>query len=271
MLAALEVFHHRLGDVFQIPLPGFDPVMLVGPEANHFVLVEERHNLRWRAEQDPITRLLRHGVLVEDGDSHDSLRRQMNPALHRQILEAYVEAMRQSTDRVTRDWADSPLDMLDEMRRIALLILTQTLFSVDFDPDLPHLWPSILKTLRYISPGPWLLWRGIPRPGYQTALRQMDDYLIQIIQQHRHSGPADNLIGLLIAAGLPDGLIRDQLLTMLIAGHDTSTALLSWALYLLSSHPDVQARVQTEIDRVLGSEPPELAPSLPICVIWIRS
>jgi hypothetical protein len=58
ILAALEVFHAELGDVFQIPLPSFNPVVLIGSEANHFVLVEQRDNLRWRAEQDPITRLL---------------------------------------------------------------------------------------------------------------------------------------------------------------------------------------------------------------------
>jgi cytochrome P450 len=87
----------------------------------------------------------------------------------------------------------------------------------------------------------------------------MNDYLQQIISQHRQSGPDDDLPGLLIAAGMPDALIRDQLLTMIIAGHDTSTALLSWALYLLSSHPEVQARAQAELDAVLGSAPPSLA------------
>ena len=91
LLAALEVFHAELGDVFQLPLPGFNPIMLVGAKANHFLLVEERPNLRWRVEDDPITRLLRHGVLVEDGESHNALRRQINPALHRRMLESYVE------------------------------------------------------------------------------------------------------------------------------------------------------------------------------------
>src|SRR5512147_451367 len=75
VLAALEVFHAELGDVFQIPLPGFNPIMLAGPKANHFVLAEHRDALLWRSDQDPIVRLLRHGVLVEDGDSHDYLRR----------------------------------------------------------------------------------------------------------------------------------------------------------------------------------------------------
>src|SRR5689334_17490493 len=74
VLAALEAIHRELGDIFRLPLPGFDAVMVVGPEANRLVLVDGRENLDWRAERDPVTRLLRHGVLVEDGAEHDRLR-----------------------------------------------------------------------------------------------------------------------------------------------------------------------------------------------------
>lgn len=261
LLAALEVFHAQLGDIFQLPLPGFNPVMLVGAEANRFVLVETRQDLRWRVEQDPITRLLRHGVLVEDGDSHDTLRRQLNPALHRRMLESYVQAMWQCTDTVIDVWDENaPLDMLVEMRRIALLVLMKTLFHVDFEPELERLWHAILRTLRYISPGVWVIWRGVPRPGYGAALQQLDDYLFQLIALRRRSSAApDDLLGSLIASGMPDALIRDQLLTLIIAGHDTSTALLAWALYLLSTHTQVQAAAQREIAVVLRTEPPAFA------------
>ncbi len=261
LLAALEVFHAELGNIFQIPLPGFNPIMLVGAEANHFLLVEERHNLRWRVEADPITRLLRHGVLVEDGEAHDRLRRQINPSLHRRMLESYVDTMWQCTDAVIDRWdSAAPLDMLVEMRRVALLVLMKTLFHIDFEPELRRLWHAILKTLRYISPGLWLIWRGMPRPGYRAALRQLDDYLDQIIALRRRSGEhPDDLLGSLIASGMPDALIRDQLLTLIIAGHDTSTALLTWSLYLLSTHLDVQQTAQAEIDGVFGEQPPGFA------------
>src|SRR4051812_45988434 len=86
VLASLEAIHGALGDVFRLPLPGFDAVMLVGPEANRFVLVDERERLLWRAEGDPVTRLLRHGVLVEDGEAHDTLRHALNPSLHRKMI-----------------------------------------------------------------------------------------------------------------------------------------------------------------------------------------
>jgi cytochrome P450 len=144
--------------------------------------------------------------------------------------------------------------MLVEMRKIALLILIETLFKVDFTPDMRRLWQSILKTIQYISPGVWLISRHIPRFGYAGALERMDEYLYRLIRLRRqHIGDDDDLLGLLVSTQeLDDHLIRDQLLTMLIAGHDTSTALLSWALYLLGQHPEIMRCAQQEVNRVLG-------------------
>lgn len=262
ILAAFQALHEEMGDVFRLPLPGFKPVVLVGPEANRFVLVTARDKFLWRPAGDPVTKLLRHGVLVEDGEDHDVLRRRMQPALHRQMLPGYVEAMWRYMDQVSARWDCSvPVDMLVEMRRVALLILMGVLFDVDFAPDMDRLWPAILRILRYISPGLWLIWRHVPRPGYGPARREIDDYLYRIIQARRAAvREAKDLLGLLVAAPeMSDDLIRDQLLTMLIAGHDTSTALLAWALYLLGSHPAVMARAQAEVDAVLGVDAPDFA------------
>lgn len=257
-LAALETLHRDMGPVFQIPLPGFNPIMLVGPEANRFMLITAADRLCWRVEGDPVGELLREGLLVLDGERHEAMRRLMNPALHRQMVDSYVESMWRQTDLVSRRWAGRDrVDMLVEMRRVALLILMETLFRVDLGPDMRRMWPSILKTLNYISPGPWLVWRGIPRPGYRPALRRMDAYLYRIIRARRaaRSG-GDDMLGALIEAGLDDGLVRDQMLTMLIAGHDTSTALLTWAWWLMGSHPHVLERARREVDQVLGGRPP---------------
>jgi cytochrome P450 len=261
MLSALEAVHADLGDVFQLPLPGFHVVMLVGPQANRFVLVEAKDSFLWRAEEDPVTRLLQHGVLVEDGEVHDELRHQLNPALHRRMLDGYVESMWRCTDQICSEWADgTPVDMLVEMRRIALLILTDTLFNEDFTPHLKPLWQTILHTIQYISPGLWLIWPNVPRLGHRRALQQMDQYLYQLIAARRANlGETSDLLGGLISSGMCDALIRDQLLTMLIAGHDTSTALLAWTLYLHAIHPDIQARVREEIDRAVGQRTPTFA------------
>lgn len=268
VLAALESFRNSLGDVFRVNLPGFTPVVMAGPEAARFVLVSGRGDFRWRNETDPVTSLLRRGVLVTDGEEHDGYRAQMNPPLHRRMLNAYIEAMWHAADHVSASWRDGQrLDMLIEMRKIALLIIMQTLYRVDFGPDLLALWKPVLRSIDYISPGLWLIWPGAPRWGFQRHIDALDAYLYRIISERRAAldeEPGD-LLGTLIASGMDDERIRDQVLTMLIAGHDTSTANLAWSLLLLGQHPEAAAQLQTEADTVLGREAPA-----PDCVPQLR-
>jgi cytochrome P450 len=261
LLPALKALHAELGDTFNLAFPGFRAVVLAGPEASRFVLVEARKSLVWRNPADPVTKLLRHGLLVEDGESHDELRRKISPTLHKRMLPVYLEKMLRGTDQVLEAWeAGSSRDMLVEMRRVALLIIIDSLFDVDFSPHLDRLFPAILKMLAYISPGVWLVWPKAPRIGYSRAIQQVDEYLYGLIAERRASGTGgEDLLSRLAAdPEMTDDLIRDQMLTMLIAGHDTSTALLAWALGLMGKHPQVLQRAVDEVDRVIGTDLPSL-------------
>jgi cytochrome P450 len=264
-LAALRVMRDNLGDIFQVTLPGFRPVFLSGPEYSRFVLVDGRQNFLWRSEGDPVTRLLRHGLLVEDGASHDQLRAPMNDILSGKRASDHIETFWRSTDAVSLVWQNGQtVDMLEEMRKAALLIFMKSLLAVDFQADMEKLWQPILRLLKYISPGLWIIAPNLPRPGYQKAIRTMDAYLLQLIIERR-ANPIDSQDLLSRLVSIPEfdnNLIRDQLLTMLIAGHDTSTALLAWTLYLLGSHRDALARAQAEADLSLqGSTPTEKTPA----------
>ncbi len=266
LLTALRLMYDHVGHAYRVTMPGFQPAIFIGPAANRQILVTDRARFKWRSRNDPVTRLLRQGVLVIDGAFHDDVRGQMDPVLHRKHVLPHIEAMWRYTDDVTQAWRNGETrDMLLEMRRVALLILMGTLFKIDFAPDMDRLWRPILALLEYISPGLWIVWPEMPRPRYQAAIEEMDDYLYYIIRKRRAEldSPdaeveAGDLLGRLIRNGMEDGLIRDQLLTMLIAGHDTSTAFLAWALYLLGSHPDAMAKARAEVDRVLpdASRPP---------------
>ncbi|MEP7137499.1 MAG: cytochrome P450 [Chloroflexota bacterium] len=269
-LGPLKVMAKHVGRFFQIPLPGFRPYVVFGPEANRKVLVTERDWVTWR-NTDPVTDLLRQGVLVVDGEEHDHYRKLMEPPLHPSQLKNYTQMMITQTDRVSSQWKDGEtVDMLVESRKIALLIIMQTLFSKDAWDDLPHIWTSILKAIEYISPGLWIMWRKMPRWGFRKPLKALDEYLYGIIserrktlesnsllsdvQEHTLTGtraPAlqkNDLLQHLIDAKLSDDVIRDQMLTMLIAGHDTSTALLAWTFALLGQHADIHSRVVNEVD-----------------------
>jgi cytochrome P450 len=247
-LGPLKVMAKHVGNFFQIPLPGFRPFVVFGPEANRKVLVSERNKVSWR-NTDPVTDLLRRGVLVTDGAEHDQYRELMEAPLHPSRLPHYNRMMMEQTDRVSATWQDGEtVDMLVESRKIALLIIMQTLFTKDVWDDLPRLWNPILKAIKFISPGIWILWRRIPRLGYGKALKELDEYLYRIIADRRMGAFEQDLLQHLVDAGLTDQVIRDQMLTMLIAGHDTSTALLAWTFALLGQHPAVHRRLLEEVD-----------------------
>src|SRR5512138_2884309 len=182
-LGPLKVMARHVGRFFQIPLPGFRPFVVFGPDANRKVLVTERNKLLWR-NGDPVTDLLRRGVLVTDGEEHDHYRELMEAPLHPSQLSNYTPTMIEQTDRVTSQWKDGEVvDMLVEGRKIALLIIMQTLFSKDVWNDLPRIWTPILKAIQYISPGMWIFWRRMPRFGYGKHLKALDEYLYGIIQE----------------------------------------------------------------------------------------
>lgn len=257
-LAAMKVLYSSMGRFFQIPLPGFKAFVVGGPLANRQVLVTERKKLLWRSEGDPVTTLLRQGVLVVDGEQHDEYRHAMEPVLGPGSLPSYLPRILRYTDRVSATWADGQIvDMLVESRRIALLIIMDALFSVDFWDDLPRLWKPILKAIAFISPGAWIVFPKLPRLGYRKQIKILDQYLYEIIRVRRAGAPCHDLLGHLINTGLDDAAIRDQMLTMLIAGHDTSTALLAWTFYLLGAHPDMLSQLQSELDQGLQGQPPQ--------------
>jgi cytochrome P450 len=255
-LGPLKVMAKHVGRFFQIPIPGFRPYVVFGPEANRKVLVTERDKVLWR-NTDPVTDLLDRGVLVVDGEEHDRYRKLMEPSLHPATLPGYTEMIIRHTDQVTAEWRDGGVvDMLVESRKIALLIIMDALFSRDAWDDIPRIWNPILKAIEYISPGAWIIWRKMPRFGFRKPLRELDEYLFEIIADRRRQtaddGPwstvsGQDLLQHLLDAGLTDKVIRDQMLTMLIAGHDTSTALLAWAFALLGQHPEIHRRVVDEV------------------------
>jgi len=259
-LGPLKVMAEYVGRFFQIPIPGFRPYVVFGPEANRKVLVTERHKVLWR-NTDPVTDLLGRGVLIVDGEEHDHYRKLMEPPLHPSRLPDYTSRFIFHTDRVSAQWRDGDtVDMLIEARKIALLIIMDTLFSKDVWDDLSLIWTPVLKSIAYISPGMWILWRKIPRVGFKKHLKTLDDYLYGIISERRkqnaeyagqdtqHAIHNIDLLQHLIDAGLTDDIIRDQMLTMLIAGHDTSTALLAWTFALIGQHSDIHTRLVEEVN-----------------------
>lgn len=259
IMRALETLHGQLGEIFRISLPGFSPIVMAGPRAARFVYVEEREKLLWRNSHDPVTQLLRQGLLVLDGPEHQRLRRQLSPALHGSQFEDYSACILGSLEDERAKWSSQTIDMFASMRRVTLVALMRSLFRHDPALELDSVLPLVQKAIGFISPGLWILDGRLLRPGYRQAIRQIDGWLLAIIRARRASRKpgTDQLGTLLDLPELTDGLIRDQMLTMLIAGHDTNTSALAWASLMISYHPDVQGRLAAEIEQVLGGQPPD--------------
>jgi cytochrome P450 len=258
-IAALGVFHRTLGDVFMPKLGAFAPVILVGPKACRWVLTDAREQMLWRIEPQPITTLLGDGLLVADGPVHDQMRDFMgigaDAALHMQQVRGYADDFAWGARAVVEGWADGETrDLLIEVRRMALLGLMRALFAVDFTPHMDRLWKPILTLMAYISPGAWLVWPRVPNFTMPPARHAVDAYWMGIIAQRRAEMKADpdhpsgDMLSAFIRAGHPDTMIRDQLMTMLTAGHDTTTAALAWLFAMLAEHADARARLHAEID-----------------------
>ena len=116
-LGPLKVMANQIGRFFQIPIPGFRPFVVFGPEANRKILVTERNKMLWR-NTDPVTDLLQRGVLVVDGEEHDHYRDLMEPPLHPSQLSKYTQMMIEQTDRVSSTWKNGEIiDMLVEDER----------------------------------------------------------------------------------------------------------------------------------------------------------
>jgi len=275
----LDAFRDH-GPIFSVRLLHAVNVFMLGPEANHYVTVSHAANFNWRdGGMGDLMPLLGDGMLTIDGDYHRRVRRIVLPAFHRERLAAATDTMLSEADRALADWRPGlALDVYHWARELALRIAMRALFG--FDPDraggdtemateFEHALgfygePYLLQTLR----GPLTPWRRMHR-----ARRRLDRVIYAEIARRRRAGEAgEDILSLLLEArdedgsGLSDHELRDQVMTLLFAGHDTTTSTLSFLLYELSRHPDALARVREEQDRVLGDRTPtagELMAELP--------
>lgn len=256
ILPVLERVHREVGDVFQIPLGSFRPVIVASPVGLRQALVEKRDAFLWRPEGDPVTRLLRRGVLVTDGEFHDRLRSIMTLSNSRRHFAPRSIELWREVDTLTSGWESGKrYNMFVEMRKVALVIFERVYFSHDLWPELSQIWQPLMSALDYINPGLWIFFGPSEPP---KDVRVLDDHFYELIKRRRcEPNPPDDMLTHLVQALDDDDLIRDQMITMFIAGHDTSTSLLAWSLYLMGRHPEWLERVTNEVRGVLGAVPPD--------------
>lgn len=256
LMALSEIY----GEAFWLTWPGFRALVAAGSRAARTVLLKKREHFRSRVNGDPVVWLFRHGLLVTDGPLHEAMRREIELFLRGPELARWIPMILRRTDERIHRWASRErVDLLEEFRLLTLGILMESLFGLSLEGTELQLLARMLKTaVAYISPGIWLIWRNGPRCIDISALHRLDMQIRQWIQDRRKENRYDGdlLSHWIRCRWMDDELIRDQMLTLMIAGHDTVTAWLAWTMGLLLSHPGEMERIQTELWSVTGYRPP---------------
>ncbi|HEX3160557.1 MAG TPA: cytochrome P450 [Gemmatimonadaceae bacterium] len=259
----------RYGDVSAIRLGPVRLVLLTHPDDIRRMLVtEQRKFIKGRALER--TRpLLGNGLLTAEGDQHLRQRRLVQPAFHRERIAIYGAAMVEIAAATGERWRDGEsLDIHTEMMRLTLGIAGRTMFDVDVEKEAGVVHEALDLSLRMFSlsvlPMGWLLEHvrvGWVRDMW-AARRRMNDLITRLIAERRaDSSDRGDLLSMLVAAqddgvGMSDEQLRDEIVTLLLAGHETTANALTWTWYLLSRHWDVERRLHAELDEVLGGRLP---------------
>jgi cytochrome P450 len=258
------------GDAATIYLGKRPAVLFARPEAIRYVLIENARNFTNREATENLRLLLGDGLLSIDGDFHRQQRRLVQPAFHKQRIESYRDAMVSCTERVLAEWQPGEeRDVADEMMRLTMHIVAKTLFNVDIVSQSERIGQAFHDASLFAnrSRAPFNRLRiNLPFTAYGKYLRArafLDNTINAIIAQRRASGDdTGDVISMLLKAQDEDGSTmtdqqtRDELLTLLGAGHATTANTLTWTFYLLSGHPTVREKLLAELQRVLGGRAP---------------
>ena len=273
-LPLLLRWYQEYGPIFTVRVLHAKQVFMLGPAANHYVTVSHAESFGWRdgAFKDLVP-LLGDALLTTDSGYHDRARRIMMPAFHRERIEAMVDTMVEETQRALSDWRPGAVvDVYDRARRLAMRIAMRTLLGLDPDETGKgaEAAEQFERALSFYGRdfALWLLrGPGSPWQKMQAARRRLDTIVLAEIRRRRgqDGDSGDDVLSMLVAARdedgsrLSDGEIRDQLTTLLFAGHDTSTSTITFLMYELARNPEVLLRLRREGESVLGGERPSAA------------
>src|SRR5262245_7963816 len=279
MLAFFVRSAREYGDVVALRIGPRTLYLVNHPDLIEEVLVHQARNYRKHYALRMNRLLLGNGLLSSEGDFWLRQPRLAQPPLHRDCISAYGSIMVELTRRMLAPWQPGTVrDVHADMTQLTLEIIAKTLFDADvggaaFDAGkaLSDAQESFLARFQSLFPMP----EWVPTPGnlrLRRAIRRLDAIVYGFIQQRRASREEkDDLLSILLRARDEDGSqmtdqqLRDEAMTLFLAGHDTTALTLSWLWYALANHPEVDAKLSAELRAVLGDRPPtvEDLPHLP--------
>jgi cytochrome P450 len=258
------------GDVVRVQLGRRTGYLLTNPADIEQVLVGEhrnfiKHSFFWRH----VRAVFGDGLLVSEGDAWLKQRRMIQPSFHKDRIAGYGAVMVEFADRATERWQSGDVRSIHrDMMALTLEIVAKVLFDSDVRADVDEVERSFEAALVQVASrfrSPFRLPDLVPTPGnlrYRAAVRRLDALVYRIIREHERRPPGSDLLSLLMATRgadgtrMPERLIRDEAVTLLLAGHETTALTLSWTWALLSTHPRVADRLALELRDVLDGRAP---------------
>jgi cytochrome P450 len=262
------------GDVVHVRFVNRQAYLMSGPEDVKQVLVDQADKFyKAPAYRQVLSRFLGNGLLTSDGDFWRRQRKLSQPAFHHKRIQTYAEIMINDTVRMLDRWQVGEVRNINQdMMRLTLSIVSKALFSADVDGAAHKVGEALTMLLQVSDEAMQSLLMSYPdwiptarNRRFKLAVDMLDEVIMGIINDRRRSNEDNgDLLSMLLVAQDEDGTrmtdrqLRDEAVTIVLAGHETTANALTWAWYLLSQHPEVEAKLHEELDTVLGGRLPTL-------------
>ncbi|MFI1918081.1 cytochrome P450 [Nocardia sp. NPDC020380] len=266
-----EALRRTYGDTVRLPLGLLTATLVFHPDGIKHVLQDNNANYIRGKGYERFKIFMGNGLLTTDGEAWRERRRTVNPLFHRTAIDAMVDTMVSVTAEVLDDWERRgprgyTADVIPQMMRITLGALGRIMFDTDLDRDRHRVGTAMdtaIEAMVFRGTVPELLPPWLPFPSNRRTDRARDtlyEVVGRIIDAHRTGAHADrpDLVNLLLASST-DEEVRDELMTIFMAGHETTGTGLAWALYELANSPDAQQQLREEARRVFGGRNPVTA------------
>jgi cytochrome P450 len=271
----------QYGDVAYVAMGAEHMYLVSDPAAIRDVLVTHQRAFKKGRGLERSKQLLGEGLLTSEGEAHLRQRRLLQPAFHKDRIASYATAMTDYAGRISRGWTDGrAVDVAEEMMRLTLGIVGKTLFDADVEAKAKEVGQAMTDVMEsfwtIMLPFANIIQR-LPLPSIRRshqARERLDAIMYDMIAERRRlPGDRGDLLSMLLLAqdeeaggrGMTDTQVRDEAMTLFLAGHETTANALAWTWYLLGEWPEAEAALHEELDRVLGGREPTLAdlPALP--------
>jgi cytochrome P450 len=282
-LELLQRMAREYGDVCWIRVGPEALLFVSGAEYVHSILVEHAESFIKSRGLQLARPALGNGLLTSEHDYHRRQRKLISPGLQHRRIRAFADVMASYAERMQAGWQDgTPLDVSAQMLELTLSITAKTLFNSEVAEEAREIGDAVTVASRYVIsevtsiikfPLTWPTPRNL---RLKRAIARLDRTVYRMIRERRASGqdPGD-LLSMLLSAQeegsgyrMTDVEVRDEAMTLFLAGHETTANALTWALYLLAGHPRVQRELEREVDEVLGGRLPTFddLPRLPFAL-----